>query len=103
MSKAPRTSGQNTAFRRLVENIAKLPQCARSEIIRLDLTDPEHPDATTCRIQKAIRNELEAVVSIEDLTRFMFDADDLDDTRSGFEVAFAIDRILRQSLTEGAG
>lgn len=102
LKKTHRASEQDGAFRRLVEGISAIPECCRSELFRLSLTDRNHPDVTTCHILKTIRKALEALVPTEELPRLVPEVCELDDTRNNVEVAFAIDRILRRSRTEGA-
>jgi hypothetical protein len=102
LKKASRTTGQDRAFCRLVECISAVPESARWEIFRLSLTDREHPDAMTCHILKTIRKELEAFVSIDDFTRTLFEADELDDAKNNVKVAVAVDRMLLQSLTKSS-
>lgn len=97
-----RPSNQDSAFRRLVEIISAVPAHARSEIVRLSLTNRKHSNVATRHILKELRNALEAFVPIDELPRLTFEADELNDTQNEVEVAFAIDRILQRWLTEGA-
>ncbi len=102
MRRASKQSAQNRAFQRLVDIVSSIPECARSEIFGLSLTDREHPDVTTCQILQAIRKELEVFMQADDLPRLTSKAQELDDTRNNIEVAFAIDQILRQPKDGGA-
>ena len=102
MKRASHKSGQGEAFQRLVDIVSLIPECARSEIFGLSLTDREHPDETTCHILQAIRKELQVFVATDDLPRLTAEVYELDDTRNNVEVAFAIDQILRRSQDEGA-
>jgi len=79
-----------------------IPECARSEVFGLSLTDREHPDETTCRTLQAIRKELEVFMQADDLPRLTAEVYELNDTRNNIEVAFAIDQILRRSQDDGA-
>ena len=101
MKRASHKSGQGEAFQRLVDIVSLIPECARSEIFRLSLTDREHPDVTTCHILQTIRKELEVLMQADDLPRLTAEVYELDDTRNNVEVAFAIDQILRRSQDEG--
>lgn len=101
MRRASHKSGQGEAFQRLVDIVSSIPECARSEIFGLSLTDREHSDETTCQIVQAIRKELEVFMQAEDLPRLTSNARALDDTRNIIEVAFTIDQILRRSQDEG--
>lgn len=102
MKRASHKSDQGEAFQRLVDIVSLIPECARSEIFGLSLTDREHPDETTCHILQAIRNELEVFMLADDLPRLTAEVYELDDTRNHIEVAFAFDQILRRSQDEGA-
>ena len=102
MKRASHKSGQDGAFQRLVDIVSLIPECARSEIFGLSLTDREHPDETTCHILQAIRKELAVFMPADDLPRLTAEVYELDDTRNNIEVAFAIDQILRRSQDEGA-
>lgn len=102
MRRASKQSAQDGAFQRLVDIVSSIPECARSEIFGLNLTDREHPDVTTCHILQAIRKELEVFMQADDLPRLTAEVYELDDTRNNIEVAFAIDQILRRPQDEGA-
>jgi hypothetical protein len=102
VKRASHKSDQGEAFQRLVDIVSLIPECARSEIFGLSLTDREHPDETTCHILQAIRNELEVFMLADDLPRLTAEVYELDDTRNHIEVAFAFDQILRRSQDEGA-
>ncbi len=102
MKRASHKSGQDGAFQRLVDIVSLIPECARSKVFGLSLTDREHPDETTCHILQAIRKELEVFMLADDLPRLTAEVHELDDTRNNIEVAFAIDRILRWAQDEGA-
>ena len=102
MRRASKKSAQDAAFQRLFDIVSLIPECARSEIFGLSLTDREHPDETTCHILQAIRKELEVFMQADDLPRLTAEVYELDDTRNNVEVAFAIDQILRRSQDEGA-
>ena len=65
------------------------------------LTDCESPDTATQRILRAIRKELDVFMAGARLSRPAAEVHELDDTRNDFEVAFAIDRILRHWHVEG--
>ena len=102
MRRASHKSGQREAFQRLVDIVSLIPECARSEVFGLSLTDREHPDETTCRTLQAIRKELEVFMQADDLPRLTAEVYELNDTRNNIEVAFAIDQILRRSQDDGA-
>jgi len=100
--KASQTSAQDGAFQRLVEIISAIPECARSKVFGLSLTDEEHPDFTTGHLLRPLRKELQMFMPVDDLPHLVTEVCELDDTRNNVEVAFAIDRILRRSRTDSA-
>jgi len=102
VKRASHKSGQGEAFQRLVDIVSLIPECARSKVFGLSLTDREHPDETTCHILQAIRKELGVFMPANELPRLTTEAHELNDTRNNIEVAFAIDQILRRAQDEGA-
>ncbi len=64
--------------------------------------EQESGEATRDDVTHAIREELTAFLPALERPRLTPETHLLDDTRNCIEVAFAIDRILQQSVTEGA-
>ncbi|MFO0979126.1 MAG: hypothetical protein U0996_22135 [Planctomycetaceae bacterium] len=101
MKNSFRTSADVRAFHKLVEILSNIPVCARSKTLEMTLTDCESPDITTQRILRAIRRQLDVLVTGAQLSHLAAEVHELDDTRNNIEVAFAVDHILRHSHVEG--
>ena len=99
MSTPLHTSGHGATFRSLVLRVTAIPAIARSEMVRLALSGEEQPDLTTSQIVRAIRKDLETLLSVHNLPEPTSVVDELDDTRNEVEVAFAIDSIIQELLT----
>ena len=101
MKNSFRTSAQSRAFHKLVEILSNIPVCARSKILEMSLTDCKSPDITTQRILRAIRRQLDVLVTGAQLSHLAAEVHELDDTRNNIEVAFTVDHILRHWHVEG--
>lgn len=101
MKSSLRTTDQSRAFQKLVEILSTIPACARSKILEMSLTDCESEDITTQRILRAIRRQLDVLVTGAQLSHLAAEVHELDDTRNNIEVAFTVDHILRHWHVDG--